>query len=155
MQRVFLLSLLATLACSAGSPTYTMSDIEFSAPPGSMAPYVVATRDGGALMSWWDRVEDRTYALRVAERIEGTWSEPTTVVEGADMFANWADIPSITELDNGTWVAHWPQKTAASTYAYHVMLSTSTDRGKTWSEAFLAHDDMSPTEHGFVSVVPW
>jgi hypothetical protein len=132
-----------------------MSDIEFSAPPGSMAPYVVATRDGGALRSWWDRLGDRTYALRVAERIDGPWSEPTTVVEGADLFANWADIPSITELDNGTWVAHWPQKTAAATYAYHVMLSKSTDRGKTWSEAYVAHDDMSPTEHGFVSVVPW
>jgi len=143
------------LACTPGAPTYTLSDIEFSAPPGSMGPYVVATRDGGALMSWWDRIGDRTYALRVADRIDGTWSEPTTVVEGADMFANWADIPSITELDNGTWVAHWPQKTAASTYAYHVMLSKSTDRGKTWSEAFVAHDDMSPTEHGFVSVVPW
>ena len=155
MQRLFFLPLVATLACSAGSPTYIMSDIEFSATPGSQAPYVVATRDGGALMSWWDHVGDRTYALRVAERIDGIWSEPTTVVEGADLFVNWADIPSITEFDDGTWVAHWPQKTAASTYAYHVMLSTSTDRGKTWSESFIAHDDISPTEHGFVSVVPW
>ena len=156
MKRTALIPIFAALcACTAGPPTYTVSEIEFSASAGSQAPYIVATRDGGALMSWWDRVEGRTYALRVAERIDGIWSEPATVVEGSDLFANWADIPSITELDDGTWVAHWPQKSADAKYAYHVMLSTSADRGKTWSESFVAHDDMSPTEHGFVSVVPW
>jgi len=36
-----------------------------------------------------------------------------------------------------------------------VMLSVSADRGSTWSEPIRAHRDDSPTEHGFVSMVPW
>ncbi len=152
---LILLPVLAALACAEGAPLYTVSDAEFSAAPGSQAPNVVATKDGGALMSWWDRVEGRTYALRVAERTPDGWFDPVTVVQGSGFFVNWADFPSITELDDGTWLVHWLQKTAEDTYAYHVMMATSHDRGATWSEPFKPHRDDSPTEHGFVSVVPW
>ena len=155
MKRTAFLPVLATVACSTGAPQYTMSDVEFAGDPGSQTPHVVATQDGGALMSWWERLEGRTHALRVSRREHGEWSVPTTVVQGAQFFVNWADFPSITELEDGTWLAHWPQKTSEATYAYHVMLSTSNNGGMTWSEPFRAHGDVSPTEHGFVSALPW
>jgi hypothetical protein len=35
------------------------------------------------------------------------------------------------------------------------MLAVSGDQGATWSKPFSPHRDVSPTEHGFVSMVPW
>jgi hypothetical protein len=46
--------------------------------------------------------------LRFAERTATGWSEPRTVASGADWFVNWADVPSVIRLANGTlvgWVA--------------------------------------------------
>ncbi len=57
-------------------------------------------------------------------------------------------------LPSGAIVAHWLQKSAASTYAYDVRLSYSTDDGKTWSPSFTPHHDGTPTEHGFASLFP-
>ncbi len=148
------IAILLISACTPGVPTYTVSDVEFNGAPGSRAPHLAATPDG-AVMSWWDRLEGRRYALRVAERRAGVWSDPRTVVEGDHFFVNWADFPSVTVMADGTWLAHWLEKTADATYAYHVRLATSRDRGATWSDAVTPHDDRSPTEHGFVSVEPW
>ncbi|HXV85745.1 MAG TPA: sialidase family protein, partial [Gemmatimonadales bacterium] len=52
-------------------------------------------------------------------------------------------------------VVHWLQKSAPGTYAYHVKLAISRDQGATWSAPITPHRDLSPTEHGFVSMVPW
>ena len=46
------------------------------------------------------------------------------------------------------------RRARASTYAYDVRLSYSTDDGKTWSPSFLPHHDGTPTEHGFASLFP-
>ena len=67
---------------------------------------------------------------------------------------NWADFPSVTETSDGRWVVHWLEKTAAKPYAYHVNLSVSADRGKTWSAPVTPHSDRSATEHGFVTMLP-
>ena len=55
---------------------------------------------------------------------------------------------------DGTLVAHWLARSGDETYAYDVLLSVSRDAGDTWSEPFSPHDDGTPTEHGFVSLVP-
>lgn len=104
-------------------------------------------------MSWLEP-DAVGHALRVAERRADGWSEPGTVARGDRFFVNWADFPSVTELSDGAWLVHWLQKVDGGTYAYHVRLALSRDRGATWSEPLAAHDDASPTEHGFVSVVP-
>jgi hypothetical protein len=55
-------------------------------------------------------------------------------------------------LSNGTLVAHWLQKSGASTYAYDVRLSRSTDDGKTCTASALPHSDGTKREHGFASL---
>jgi len=77
-----------------------------------------------------------------------------TVASGRDWFVNWADVPSVLRLPSGALIAHWLQKSAASTYAYDVRLSYSVNDGKTWSPSFLPHHDGTPTEHGFASLFP-
>jgi hypothetical protein len=106
-------------------------------------------------MSWFEPVGDTAHVLRVAERDEGVWVTARVVTQGSGFFVNWADFPSVVELHDGTWLAHWLAKVAADPYAYHVKLAWSRDRGRTWSDPMVPHGDRSPTEHGFVSMVPW
>ncbi len=149
-------ALLGTVACVPESTTqYVMGDVEFAAPAGSGEPNLVHTSDDAVVLTWLEEVERRRWALKIASRKNGSWSPPLTVKESDRFFANWADFPSFVEQRDGTWVVHWLEKTAANTYAYHVKLAISKDRGETWSEPIVPHRDDSPREHGFVSMVPW
>jgi hypothetical protein len=113
----------------------------------------------GVLLSWIERNtgtgrEPGSATLKFSELSGGRWSEPRTIASGDNWFVNWADVPSAMRLPNGTIVAHWLQKSAASTYAYDVRLSYSKDDGRTWSPSFLPHHDGTQTEHGFASLFP-
>jgi len=129
--------------------------VEFAAPPGSQAPHL-AVAGGRALLSWLEPVGKDRHALRLALREpDGEWRPAGTVVVSDSLFANWADIPSVEPLPDGTWIAHWLRKAAAGPYAYHVAMAVSADAGGSWGPAFRPHADVSETEHGFVSLVPW
>jgi hypothetical protein len=122
------------------------------AAPNSAQPQLsVSTR--GVLLSWIERSGDLA-SLKFSERTTSGWTAPKTIASGRDWFVNWADVPSVLRLPSGALVAHWLQKSAASTYAYDVRLSSSTDDGKTWSPSFRPHHDGTPTEHGFASLFP-
>jgi hypothetical protein len=82
------------------------------------------------------------------------FSAPRSVASGGDWFVNWADVPSLVELDDGTLVAHWLRRSGESKYAYEARLSRSRDGGVTWTPSVRLHRDASPSEHGFVSLVP-
>jgi hypothetical protein len=105
----------------------------------------------GVILSWIERTGD-TATLKFAETTPTGWSEPQTVASGRDWFVNWADVPSVARLKDGTLVAHWLQKSGPGTYAYDVRLSYSKDGGRTWAPSFLPHHDGTKTEHGFVSM---
>jgi hypothetical protein len=111
----------------------------------------LSTSDRGVLMSWIER-DGATAILKFAERAGDGWSEPRVVASGDDWFVNWADVPSVMRLDDGTLVAHWLQKSGPGTYAYDVRLSHSADDGRTWAESFTPHHDGTETEHGFASL---
>jgi len=144
----------ALTACNARvEGTLTMGAVEFSAPGGSGEPNLFVAADGRVILTWFAK-RDAGHALQASVRSEHGWSEPVTIAQDLDFFVNWADFPSLVETSDGSWVAHWLEKTASDTYAYHVKLSRSTDRGATWSEPMRAHADDSPTEHGFVSMAP-
>ncbi len=142
--------------CGSGArPTELSLSVEFSGAPGSGQPNLFATPDGRVLLTWHQPNNAGGYDLKIAERRQGIWSEPQTVASGNPFFVNWADFPSAVELEDGTWLVHWLQKVAPSTYAYHVYTAFSRDRGYSWGPAVVPHRDSSPTEHGFVSIVPW
>jgi hypothetical protein len=104
----------------------------------------------GVLLSWIEQGEIPT--LKFAERTANGWSEARTVASGEDWFINWADVPSVVRLANGTLAAHWLQMNGDTTYAYDVRLAHSSDDGRTWSPSFTPHHDGTPTEHGFASL---
>lgn len=126
--------------------------LELAGPPGSGKGFLGPTRDGGALLTWFEPAANEASALRIAVRRRGAWSEPRTVAAHERFFVNWADFPSVVETSDGRWVVHWLEKTAPRPYAYHVMLSVSADEGATWSAPIRAHSDTSATEHGFAEM---
>ena len=111
-------------------------------------------RDGRLYLSWVQRNDDGSSRLLFSRREGHRWSPVQEIASGDDWFVNWADFPAIAIADRDHMIASWLQKTAGGTYAYDIRLATSSDAGGTWSTAFPAHDDTSPTEHGFVSLVP-
>ena len=139
-------------------PASLLVSMDPPAKPGSMAPNLSA--DGSSvLLSWLEppnprvKPQEGNYALRMSRFEGGRWSEPVTIASGTDFFANWADFPSVTAGAKGLLLAHWAAKSAADTYAYDVRLARSENGGRTWIPMGIAHDDRTPTEHGFVSAV--
>ena len=120
----------------------------------SREPELTATPEGRIILSWVERVGEKRYALRMATRDDGGWSEARTVAEGENWFVNWADFPSVISLDDGSLAAHWLVKSGTATYAYNVNIAFSRDHGKTWGKPVVPHLDNTQTEHGFVSLVP-
>ena len=142
-------------AAEAEDPgSLTPGAVEFSRPAGSGEPHLAVGAGGRAVMTWIEP-EGEASAVRLAVRDGDGWSAPRTVRHSDELFVNWADFPSSVEMPDGTIAVHWLEKVAEGPYAYHVLLAFSPDGGATWSEPLRAHDDASPTEHGFVSMVPW
>ena len=119
----------------------------------SMAPNLCSFGDHFVL-SWIDRKSKGVASLRFAGWKGKKFGKAKTVVTSKQMFANWADIPSVIEAPSGDLYAHWLKRISSETYAYGIRIVRSTDRGKNWNPMGWLHNDTSPTEHGFVSFIP-
>jgi len=124
--------------------------IQSPAGPESAQPQL-STSERGGLLSWVERQGPRA-TLKFSERTASGWSPATSVASGTNWFVNWADVPSVLRLRNGTLVAHWLQRSGPDTYAYDVRLAYSRNDGRTWSPSFSPHSDGTKTEHGFASL---
>lgn len=126
--------------------------ISASVPAGS--PRLEAGPDGEVFLSWLSEAADDQTTLQFARYDNGEWSATEIVTTEAEMFVNWADLPSVVPLGDGRIGAHWLQMAGGSWHSYHVMFLQSLDDGETWSPSIRAHYDSSQTEHGFVSMYP-
>lgn len=154
--RRWLLMLVAAGSIAAvGCETATIRELDPPAAEGAFAPRLVAAGDE-LLMTWWERLEApegvRRHRLMFSRHVK-VWSEPTVVAEGDEFFANWADFPSVIREPAGSLLVHWLAKTADSTFAYSIYLARSIDDGASWTELGKLNDDVTDTEHGFVSLV--
>jgi hypothetical protein len=143
---------MATSGATREEPDWqpTLVPVASPAAAGSAQPQLTVS-SRGVLLSWVERSGTRA-TLKFAERTSAGWSTPVAVASGDDWFVNWADVPSVRRLSNGTLAAHWLQKSGPGTYAYDVRLAYSTDDGRSWSPSFLPHHDATKTEHGFASL---
>lgn len=110
-----------------------------------------------ALLSWLEPTSSGL-ALRVSSLVRGTWSEPTTIVEGRNLFSNWADHPSVAAQPDGTLLAQWPVINEGpqppGSYNNSMRVAMSTDRGRTWKQVFADGLDNTHSYTGFVSLLP-
>jgi hypothetical protein len=147
-------SLLAGFSGSAPRPPdgwlSAVETITTPAGEGSGQPQLNVAGDR-ALLSWVERSGDRA-TLKFADRTAAGWSEPREAATGSNWFVNWADVPSVVRLGDGSLAAHWLQKSGDGTYAYDVRLAFSTDGGQRWSAPTSPHHDGKRTEHGFASL---
>ena len=138
----------------AGPPPLAVSIEELSSPAGTQSgePFLSSSEDG-VYLSWLEAAGHSMHELRFARLQGDAWSEPVVVAASDEFFVNWADFPSVSPGPDGTLWAHWLQRGAEGGYDYGVRLVRSSDGGKSWSEPWTPHDDGTPTEHGFVSVM--
>ena len=123
--------------------------------PGAAQPHLALDADGSLVLSWQTSDKESGQAtLDYARLVEGNWSTPVQVARGDNWFVNWADFPSVEPMGDGRLAAHWLVKREGGPYAYDVWISQSSD-GSTWSEPFIAHNDGTASEHGFVSLFGW
>ena len=146
----FLTAGVRALQSSGAEASFQVQAIPSPAGPDSGQPQL-STSTRGIVLSWVDREASRA-TLKFAERTPQGWTAPRVVASGDDWFVNWADVPSVLRLADGSLAAHWLQKSGPDTYAYDVRLSHSTDDGKTWSQSVTPHHDGTQTEHGFASL---
>lgn len=132
-------------------PTVQVVAMDPPARAGALAPNLHAVE--GAVLAVWLEPTAEGHRLQFSRWMNAEWTSPTTIVESADLVANWADTPSVVVGGDGALVAHWAERAGSTPYAYHAVIGRSMDGGATWRRLGLLHDDRSPTEHGFVSLV--
>jgi hypothetical protein len=156
--RVLLMSCLVAL-CPSLAAAADRVPLDPPATPGSFAPQLATTADG-VVLTWLEPVPGESSAAAGASRhrvrfsrlADGAWTAPVTLVESGNLFANWADMPGVAAAGDGALVAWWLERNGESPYAYGVRIVRSTDGGSTWTALGWLHDDVSPSEHGFVSM---
>ena len=150
--RAPLAAALALVAAWAGAEPSPRA-VDPPAAAGASAP-ALAAGDGGVLATWIERGDEGAHRLRFARYDGERWSAPTTVIESARLFVNWADTPGVATARDGTLTAWWLERSASDAHAYGVTLARSLDRGASWRVLGALHDDDSAVEHGFVSMTP-
>lgn len=141
----------------SGGPTPSVQSDSLQSPaaPGSGQPRLYTSSAGTVWMSWLEPSGEDTHALRYVALSDTGWTTPKTVAAGTDWFVNWADLPAVRPLPDGRLVAHYLESNGPSALAYAVRIMQTTRDGGAWQEPLTPHTDRSPTEHGFVSLLPW
>ncbi len=147
--------LLLTIACANINAetlplNISLKNISTNTPNGSMSPFLRTSRSDITTLNWLEPSEDGHKI--VFTTFDNEWTKPITVTSGDNWFINWADFPSVINLKNEEYAAHWLVKSSSNTYAYDTYISLSDNKGENWSEPIKAHSDNTQTEHGFVSL---
>lgn len=165
-QRFFRLLLVAAFGwvALAGLRAATpAAGIPAPAAPGAMGSSLVLAPDGTPWLSWLEPVGHEVWAMKLSRFEVNTrsWSAPRTVVQGADLLANWADFPQLAVGHDGRLTAVWfinnPAHHATGDDGHHgpgyrAIYSSSADGGKTWSPDLPVSDEALAVE--FVVLQP-
>lgn len=130
----------------------TTQELASPAGPASGEPFLSVAGDR-VHMSWLQAAPEGGHDLLTSRLEEDTWTAPLRIAHSERFFVNWADFPSVTAGPDGTLWAHWLERGEAGGYDYGVRIVRSSDGGEHWSEPWTPHEDVSPTEHGFVSAL--
>ena len=133
----------------AARPAFTIETLKAPSEGDSASPQITVS-GGKTLLSWLERTGKQT-ALKFAERMATGWSAPIVVVASEHLITNFADVPSVRALADGSLVAHWIEMNGPDPEAYDLKIATSRDGGKTWSAPVSPHKDGTKTQHGFAS----
>lgn len=117
-------------------------------------PFLFTDKYGLVHLSWIEKI-GKVSKLKFSSLSNDQWTETTTIASGNNWFVNWADYPVIAGDGNGNLMAHYLEKSAPGKFTYDVKYKVSSDKGISWSDPKILHDDGKQAEHGFVSMVPY
>lgn len=157
MRALWLISILfLSLSCAENTEQqerYKLRQLIVPTAENASIPFLfVSTR--ATLLSWVEKVDDSVSRLRYSELKDGVWRRPHDILSGTDWFVNWADFPSITE-NNGHLLSHILKKSSEGTYSYDIKMNIKPVDKATWNTDVKLHYDGTPTEHGFVTALPY
>jgi len=148
MKRFFLIFMLLSACNNNTNVQYQTIDIETQFIEGSGQPNLAKTNENDLIISWIQPDGD-SESLYFSIFEENVWGEPTKVAQ--NVMPNWADIPNVRQINEGFWASSWPIYQIGS-YGYDIAISISNNGGVTWNPPFKLNTDITPTEHGFVSL---
>ncbi|MEP5614383.1 MAG: exo-alpha-sialidase, partial [Cyclobacteriaceae bacterium] len=158
MRSTVLLSLAFFMACSNPTKQEAQEDpalaVVVPSATNSSLPYLITGDDGNLYFSWVEKKDSGWVELKYSTYVNDSWSAPELIAKGNDWFVNWADYPMMAVDSDGNMMAHYLAKSAAGTYAYDVNIVMKKAGGSAWSDATIPHNDGTPTEHGFTTMLP-
>ncbi len=146
--------LLGLYSC-AGAPDKSSDFILMETPAGDVSgqPMLFADPDGKLWMSWVEPIGDSAHRLLYSSFDGENWADVQEAARGENWFVNWADLPGVIPLPDGSLFAWYLVRNSGNTYGYDIHMRSSTD-WINWSGAFSPHHDGTPTQHGFVGAHP-
>ncbi|GAB4243353.1 MAG: hypothetical protein Tsb0034_21190 [Ekhidna sp.] len=159
MKPYYLPLILLLTFCSQQTEKTLPSDFQLTsieAPSGEMSslPYLVRGADDKLYMSWVEKQDSNQVAFKYAYLNEDGWSAPELIASGNDWFVNWADYPMLAVDKDGNMIAHYLAKSSSGTYSYDINIVLKPKDSTGWSTPIIPHQDGTPTEHGFVTMLP-
>ncbi len=140
-------------APSNGRVSSAVEHIEMPDQGHAGAPTLLHDAAGRLVAAWIERHNGEA-RLVMAKRSLNGWDAPVVLASGTNWFVNWADVPSVVFHPDGGAMAYWLERLGEGRYSYGVRYITSAD-GSAWSDPAWLHEDRSPSEHGFVTAVPY
>lgn len=148
-----LLLIVFLISCSTGEIPEPQ-EVASPAASGSELPALFTDDTGTVFLSWVEETgRGDSVALQYARWTGEGWSSPAAVAYGDDWFVNWADFPMVAGRGGEPLAAHWLHKVPGGPYSYNVRMRMNRPEAG-WGEPLTPHDDGTPTEHGFVSLLP-
>lgn len=152
-----LLSLIIILSFCTQPKDENPSNVEDLAAPtasNSSLPYLVKGEDGRLYLSWVEKKDSNRVVFKFSSLEADSWETPETIAEGNNWFVNWADYPMMAVDKDGNKIAHYLAKSSSGTYSYDINVLTKKADSSDWSLPLPPHTDNTPTEHGFVTILP-
>lgn len=130
------------------------ANINSPAGPNASLPHLIKGGDNNLYLSWVEKGDSSQVMFMYSMLNESGWSAPELISKGNDWFVNWADYPMIAVDKDGNKIAHYLAKSSNGTYSYDVNVVIKPSTEEEWSPAIIPHKDGTPTEHGFVTMLP-
>ncbi len=150
---ILLTTMMVILGCEPSESNNASLALESPAGENSSLPYLIKGDDGNLYMSWVEERDSGWIDLKYSVLKGDAWETPELIASGNNWFVNWADYPQMAVDQKGNMVAHFLAKSSAGTYSYDVNVMYKSAHGE-WSGPVIPHDDGTPTEHGFVTMLP-
>ncbi|MAJ51594.1 MAG: hypothetical protein CMB82_08270 [Flammeovirgaceae bacterium] len=116
-------------------------------------PFLKVGEDHQLYLSWVKEIDDQASLYFASLKQGNNWSDAEVIASGKNWFVNWADYPSISIDSKGNKISHYLTKSSTGIYSYDVNITISKN-SHPWSSSLIPHNDQTPTEHGFATLLP-